>query len=144
MTSDSEVAELGGETTVPQHGAARPRDEPSLPSTIGRYRVQRTLGAGGMGIVYAANDPELGRTVAIKLVRERLGGLGAALRERLRREAQALARLSHPNVVSIHDVGVDGDQLFIVMQYVDGAVLDDWIAEHAPGRDGIIRLYLQA
>ncbi len=114
------------------------------PTTIGRYRILRRLGAGGMGVVYAAQDPELGRTVAIKVVRERLGDVRDAMRERLRREAQALARLTHPNVVSIFDVGVDGDQLYIVMQHVDGATIDDWIRTHHVDRAGIIALYLQA
>src|SRR5512142_440244 len=113
------ASEAGGAPTVPGHANAHTLED-ERPSTIGRYRVVRRLGAGGMGVVYAAHDPELGRTVAIKLVREHFRG-GAALQERLRREAQALARLHHPNVVSVHDVGVSDGQLYIVMQYVDGA-----------------------
>jgi tetratricopeptide (TPR) repeat protein len=113
------------------------------PTTLGRYRIERRLGEGGMGVVYAARDPELGRTVAIKRVREKLA-VGSGLRDRLRREAQALARLSHPNVVSAYDVGVDDGQLFIVMQYVDGVVLDTWLKERRPDAAGVLRLFVQA
>ena len=88
---------------------------------IGRYVVERRIGQGGMGVVYAARDPELGRGVAIKLLR---AGAPAA---RLRREAQALARLSHPNVVAVHDVGDHDGQTFIAMALVDGDNLRGWL-----------------
>ncbi len=88
---------------------------------MGRYLVLRTLGRGGMGTVYAAHDPELDRTVALKIVRRR-GTSGAQLRE----EAQTLARLSHPNVVTVHDVGDLPDGVFIAMTYVEGKTLRTW------------------
>jgi len=139
----SDNDDVGVVSTV---ASSAPIDEASGrdPTTIGRYRVLRRLGAGGMGVVFAAQDPELGRTVAIKVVRERIGDVREAMRERLRREAQALARLTHPNVVSIFDVGVDGDQLYIVMQHVDGATIDEWIRARALDRRAIVALYLQA
>ena len=137
------ASEAGGETTVPGHGSAAAATIRERPETIGRYRVIRRLGEGGMGVVYAAHDPELGRTVAIKVVHERLGG-GPAMQERLKREAQALARLSHPNVVSVHDVGVDRDRIYIVMQYVDGASLDEWIGARKPDAATIVAMFLQA
>ncbi|MBV1857512.1 MAG: serine/threonine-protein kinase [Nannocystaceae bacterium] len=93
--------------------------------TVGRYLVLRTLGRGGMGTVYAAHDPELDRTVALKIVRQRGSG-GAQLKE----EAQALARLSHRNVVTVHDVGDLEDGVFIAMGYVQGATLRVWSEEH--------------
>lgn len=88
---------------------------------VGRYLVLRTLGRGGMGTVYAAHDPELDRTIALKIVRRRGTG-GAQLRE----EAQTLARLSHPNVVTVHDVGDLPDGVFIAMEYVEGKTLRGW------------------
>ncbi|MEO7091776.1 MAG: serine/threonine-protein kinase [Polyangiales bacterium] len=97
------------------------------PRTVDRYRIVRRLGAGGMGVVYAARDPELGRDLAIKMLHR---GAPAA---RLRREAQALARLSHPNVVGVHDVGEHDGQVFVAMELVDGMNLRQWlVAKHTP------------
>nr|WP_276604722.1 protein kinase [Nannocystis sp. RBIL2] len=75
-------------------------------SAIGRFQIQRMLGSGGMGVVYAATDPQLGRTVALKLIQPTTAGEHAT--ERLLREAQAMARLQHPNVVAVHEAGVYG------------------------------------
>jgi eukaryotic-like serine/threonine-protein kinase len=91
----------------------------ATPPQVGRYVIERVLGAGGMGIVYAALDPELKRTVAVKLLR---GGM----QERLRREAQTLAQLAHPNVVAVFDVGEHDGRLFIAMEHVPGETLADW------------------
>ncbi|MCW5808316.1 MAG: serine/threonine protein kinase, partial [Deltaproteobacteria bacterium] len=115
----------------------------AAPARLGRYHIARRLGEGGMGVVYAARDPELGRTVAIKRVREKLA-VGSGLRDRLRREAQALARLNHPNVVSAYDVGVEDGQLFVVMQYVDGVSLEAWLKKHTPDPAGVVALFVQA
>ncbi|MCX4239425.1 tetratricopeptide repeat protein [Paraliomyxa miuraensis] len=90
-----------------------------------------------MGIVHEAHDPELGRRVAIKLVRA--GGD----QQRLRREAQALARLSHPNVVQVHECDIQDDQLFIVMELVRGKTLDQWQSRVRPWRE-CIEVYGQA
>lgn len=87
---------------------------------IDRFQVVRLLGVGGMGVVYEARDPELARSVALKLIHEP----DAHKVLRLLREAQALAQLQHPNVVAVHDVGTDGDQVFIAMELVDGTSLD--------------------
>jgi eukaryotic-like serine/threonine-protein kinase len=98
-------------------------------TSVGRYVIERKLGSGGMGVVYVADDPELGRKVAIKLVRplppRRMDPGGG--RARLLREAQAMAQLTHPNVVAIHDVGTLGEQVFIAMEYVEGSTLTDWL-----------------
>ena len=95
---------------------------PPRGSLFGRYVVLDVLGAGGMGVVYAAYDPDLDRRVALKLVHQRLlaGENGAEARSRLLREAQAMARLAHPHVLSVHDVGEVNGQLFIAMELVDG------------------------
>ena len=103
----------------------------------GRYRVVDRLGSGGMGVVYAAYDPELARAVAMKLIHVPGRGRAGALAE-----AQALARLSHPNVVPVHDVGADGDHVFIVMEIVRGQTLRRWSDGHT--RAEILRAYAQA
>lgn len=92
--------------------------------SFGRYELERRIGAGGMGVVYSAHDPQLGRAVAIKVLRDRDD---TASTEELLREARALARLSHPNVVQIHEVGVsDEGQAFVAMELVVGRTLFDW------------------
>src|SRR5262249_29705200 len=94
-------------------------------TTIGRYRVLGELGAGGMGRVLAAHDADLDRKVAVKVLRGHAGDLIAS--NRLLREAQAMARLAHPNVVTVFEAGTDGDQVFIAMELVDGQTLAAWL-----------------
>jgi eukaryotic-like serine/threonine-protein kinase len=84
-----------------------------------RYQLEKTLGSGGMAVVYLARDLMLERLVAIKLLREDFSE-DAAFRARFHQEAKAVANLSHPNIVTVHDFGLDGGRLFIVMEYVNG------------------------
>lgn len=98
------------------------------PRHIGRYPVERLLGEGAMGVVYLARDVRLERPVAIKVLRAGL----AAGEVRLEREARALARLSHPHVVTIHEVGDHQGQIFIVMEYVPGENLRRWMTRSQP------------
>jgi len=102
-------------------------------ATIGRYVLERQLGVGGMGVVYAAHDPELDRPVAIKLLRP--GRSDAVHRLRLQREAQAAARVTHPNVVVVHDVGVHGGQVYVTMELVRGATLRASVGRCRPWRE---------
>ncbi len=97
------------------------------PVTIGRFRVGRRIGVGALGVVHAAEDPQLQRTVALKLLRSRWRRDAAAWRERMLREARAMARLAHPNVVTVHEVGEDGDDVYIVMELVKGKTLRTWL-----------------
>lgn len=90
----------------------------------GRYNIVERLGAGGMGVVYRAEDSWLGRTVSIKVLRPELAADAEFLR-RFRREAKAAACLSHPNIVSLFDVGQDGDLHYLVMEYVPGHTLEE-------------------
>jgi eukaryotic-like serine/threonine-protein kinase len=97
---------------------------------IGRYGVLRELGRGGMGVTYIAYDEELDRKVALKLVRAE--ALGEESQKRLRREAQALARLAHPNIVAVHDVGLHHGQAFIAMEFVRGETVAGWLSVRSP------------
>ena len=112
------------------------------PVTVGRFTVQSRLGAGGMGTVYAAHDRLLDRKVALKLLhRARLPGGGD---DRLLREAQAMARLSHPNIVAVYEVGTHAGQLFIAMEFVHGQTLDAWLTTRTHPWQAVLRVLLAA
>src|SRR5262245_65515343 len=97
--------------------------------TIGRYKVVRQIGQGGMGSLFLAHDPVIDRLVAIKSMRE--GVDNDELRERFAREARAAGRLRHPNIVTIFDVGEHDGQPFIAMEYVPGATIGEMIRRRA-------------
>src|SRR6516162_3838858 len=111
-----------------------------------RYKLVEKLGGGGMGVVYLAEDPKLGRRVAIKLMEPKTSGNQSASegRARLFREAQALAQLSHPNVIAVHDVGTFADQVFIAMEYVEGSTLRQWLAERQRTWREVLSTFVQA
>jgi serine/threonine protein kinase/tetratricopeptide (TPR) repeat protein len=111
-------------------GGPRSRDYEPLArgTTIGRYVLLDQLGAGAMGVVYSAYDPELDRKLALKLLHPGASSREAkATRNRLKREAQALARLTHPNVITVHDVGTHGGRVFVAMEFVAGKTLRQWL-----------------
>jgi tetratricopeptide (TPR) repeat protein len=114
--------------------------------TVGRYVVIDRVGAGGMAVVYAAYDPELDRKVALKLLHPDASGSASAgdAKLRLLREAQATARLSHPNVVTVHDVGAYRDQVFIALEFVEGDTLWQRMADLRPRWREILTLFLSA
>jgi serine/threonine protein kinase/tetratricopeptide (TPR) repeat protein len=112
-------------------------------TSIGRFLALDPLGEGGMGVVYAAYDPELNRKVAIKLLHPRVGDL-AASRARLLREAQAMARLTHPNVVAVYDVGTFRDDVFVAMELVDGRTLWAWLKEKPRSWREVLGVFRQA
>ena len=99
--------------------------------TLGRYRIERRLGAGAMGVVYQAHDPQLDRKVAIKVVHPRLSRRADAA-ERLLREARAMAKLRHPNVVSVYDAGTTDGQLFVAMELIEGTSLGELLRRRTP------------
>jgi serine/threonine protein kinase len=113
---------------------------------VGRYVVLEKIGGGAMGVVYAAQDPQLDRKVALKLLRPGLGRgeSGDAVRARVAREAKAMARLSHPNVVTIFDVGTFLAQPFIAMEFIDGTTLRERMTLSRPAWQEALRLYLLA
>ena len=90
---------------------------------LGPFEILAPLGAGGMGEVYRARDTRLDRTVAIKLLPSELVNAPGRRVERFRHEARAIARITHPNICTLHDVGEDGSAIFLVMEYVDGVTL---------------------
>src|SRR5579871_271549 len=94
-------------------------------TAVGRYLLLELVGSGGMGDVYAAYDPKLGRRVALKLMNERVAAAKGT--ERFTREAQSVARLSHPNVVAIHDTGEFLDRVYLAMEFVEGQTLAGWL-----------------
>ncbi len=113
--------------------------------TIGRYVVLRRIGAGGMGVVFAAYDPQLDRRVALKLLRTGVGlGEGEA-KARLVREAQAIAQLSHPHVVAVYDVGTatTGD-VYIAMEFVEGDTLTNWLQRWERSWRDVVEMFVDA
>ena len=124
--------------------AAAKREAP--PTEIGRFLILREAGAGGMGVVYVAYDPELDRKVAVKLLQPGVSGSDReeSARVRLIREAKAMARLSHPNVVAVYDVGTYRGQVFIAMEYVEGEALATWLRSASRARAEVLRVFLEA
>jgi serine/threonine protein kinase len=98
-----------------------------VPPQFGRYRLDTVLGSGGMGIVYRAYDPQLARSVAIKVVKR--AGDDDGIRARLVREAQALAKVNHPNVCHVYDVGTEGEEVWVAMELIEGVTLRQWAGE---------------
>ncbi len=137
MRAPRELVETRESLAHSQHGN---REQPGLPDRLGRYVVLSQLGAGGMGVVYKAYDPELDRRVALKLL---LGPATSHAAARLKREAQAMARLSHPNVVPIFDVGEVGERLFVAMDLVDGTNLSAWMETRHPWQ-AVVDLFIGA
>ncbi len=133
--------DVRGEVLDELHGAHR-----TAGSTVGRYVLAEVLGDGGMGIVYAARDPQLDRRVAIKLLHARLAGADQTVMElRLAREAQAMARLSHPNVLTIFDLGIaDDGQVFMAMELVEGGTLKQWLNARPRRCHEVLAMFLDA
>jgi tetratricopeptide (TPR) repeat protein len=119
--------------TVSRAGPARASGQRES-STVGRFFLMNRLGAGGQAVVYAAYDPKLDRKIALKFLHAETGSDSSAGRAgiRLMREAQALARLQHPNVIAIHDVGTEGSDVYIAEEFVNGANLADWLLAKGP------------
>ncbi len=136
-----------GSAWAPTATVAEPEPEPEPGEMRGRYRIGERLGAGGMGVVFAAHDTELDRDVALKLLRRARAPAEAAWSEgraRLLREAQALAQLSHPHVVEVYDVGTSADGLYIAMAQVHGPTLRSWLRTGDRDWRTVVRMFLQA
>jgi eukaryotic-like serine/threonine-protein kinase len=118
-------------------------DVPAPGQTVGRFVVVKPLGAGAMGLVLAAYDPALDRKVALKLVQQDASSDSAG-RQRLLREAQAMARLSHPSVVTVFEVGTLTDAVFLAMEHVDGCTLREWLAAQKRSWRAVLSLFAAA
>ncbi|MFN0252042.1 MAG: protein kinase domain-containing protein [Kofleriaceae bacterium] len=143
--ADSNVATVPHEKLSPSQVTHLPKKNYTVGDRVGRYLVLSTLGTGGMGVVFSAYDPQLDRKVALKLLRSGLQITTTDAQKRLRREAQAIAQLSHPNVVAVYDVGAteDGD-LYIAMEFVEGDTLTTWLKKYPRTWREIIDVFLQA
>ncbi|HWB80684.1 MAG TPA: serine/threonine-protein kinase, partial [Nannocystaceae bacterium] len=123
-------------------------DRPQIPVRVGRFVVVDPIGEGGMGMVWRAFDPDLDRRVAVKLLRRAVDDTDERATARLVREAKAMAQLNHPNVCTVHEVGVHEGQVFVAMEYVDGGTLASWCGEHPRGTvartAALVRLFEQA
>ena len=110
---------------------------------VDRYQILGAVGRGGMGEVYAAYHPDLDRRIALKVVSES-GARAPERRARLLREARAIARLSHPNVISVHDAGTVGDRVYIAMAFIDGETVDAWLRARARSWREILDVFVAA
>ncbi|MEX1369477.1 MAG: serine/threonine-protein kinase [Nannocystaceae bacterium] len=145
-----DATELGDEGSGPQGSGpvARERSESRLAplqrgDAVGRYTVLSRLGAGGMGVVYVAYDPELDRNVALKLLHPS-GRREQRARARLLREAQALAKLAHPNVVAVFDAGEHEGEVWLAMELIEGYTLRRWLELATPRWPERLRVLLDA
>ena len=138
---DDELSRTRTATAVALPSSTGPgRELAPVGEEIGRYRLERELGAGGMGAVHAAFDPDLERRVAVKVLRS--GGGGAE--QRLLREARAMARLVHPNVVTVHEVGSASGRDYIAMELVDGHTLAEWLRSERRSERAILDAFMAA
>jgi hypothetical protein len=126
-------------------GEESPLRAPKPGDRVGRYRLLEILGVGGMGVVYTGEDPELGRKIALKVIRTDLvAASGIELQKRLQHEARAMAKISHPNVVIVHDIGTIDGHVFVAMEYVQGKNLREWLSsEERPFAD-VVDTFLAA
>ena len=124
----AELCDAAGEHELQGKAELESEPGPGPGDSVGRFVLERLLGVGGMGAVWAARDPSLGRFVALKLVRSRSwnGGDSSQHHQRLLQEAKAMANLAHPNVVPVFEVGEAGAQVFVVMELVEGETLAKW------------------
>ena len=134
------------ETDLTNQQSVEERKKLDRGATLGRYVIIEPIGAGGMGEVYRAYDPLLNRGVALKILSVKHHDIKVEekAKTRLLREAQALAQLSHPNVVEVYDVGIVEDEVFIAMALVEGMTLQDWLKETTHDRSEIIDVMLAA
>jgi len=144
------AAEPGRQRATPLPPPRSSAESPPAPliekgQKLGRYLMLDKLGEGGMGVVHAAYDPELDRKVALKILSARFNTSAAGpAKQRLVREAQAMARVSHPNVIAVHDVGEVNDQVFVAMELVDGGTLNRWFKDTQRTWKEILKVFVDA
>jgi predicted Ser/Thr protein kinase len=142
MADGAQSDELARTATAPSSTSEPKEPAPPLGDTLGRYRLERALGEGGMGVVHAAFDPDLERRVALKVLRTT--DVSGEARQRLLREARAMARLTHPNVVTVHEVGSANGRDYVAMELVEGETLADWLRAKTRTQAEIIDVFRAA
>ncbi|HZJ66522.1 MAG TPA: serine/threonine-protein kinase, partial [Kofleriaceae bacterium] len=142
MASDPKGDELGRTATDVACLSSPATPSEPLGASVGRYRLERELGAGAMGVVHAAFDPDLERRIALKVLR--VAAPGTHAKDRLLREARAMARLAHPNVVTVHEVGTTNGRDFIAMELIQGETLADWLRSEDRRAVDIIAAFVAA
>jgi predicted Ser/Thr protein kinase len=130
-----------GTLELPASDRVAPASELGRGAMIGHFVIDGRLGGGGMGVVYAGRDVDLGRPVAIKLVRADVDH--PAYHARLLREAQVMARLEHPNVVRVYEIGSDLGRLFVAMELVDGLTLTQWLRAEPRSTRDVVAMFRQ-
>ena len=132
VAGDDTLGTRAGEHTLEGASASASHRRLRRSEEVGRYVVLDELGAGGMGIVYAAYDPELDRKIALKLLHDHVGVTSTSRasegHRRLIREAQAMAKLNHPNVVTVYDAGEHRGRVYVAMEFIEGVTLARWPA----------------
>jgi serine/threonine protein kinase len=118
-------------------------DIQDIPPTIGRYKILGCLGVGGMGVVYSAHDEALDRKLAIKVLHSHVWDTSGRRRERLLREAQAMAKVTHPHLVTVHEVGTEDGQLFVAMEFVPGPSLERWLVTEVRSWQQVVVVFRQ-
>lgn len=145
-STDDAVARLVNSPTLDgEPGGPPPADVSHIEvraSRVGRFVLLRRLGSGGMGSVFAAYDEQLDRKVALKILHKTQAG-NSEQRLRTLREARAAARISHPNVIAIYDVGETNGNIYIAMEYVDGGTLLNWQQRGDRSWEDILEMYLR-
>jgi serine/threonine-protein kinase len=137
-------AETATGKELPDGSSAGPSVELARGTDVGRYVILGRIGQGGMGVVYAAYDSDLDRKVALKFLQADRIDVGGVREMRLLREAQAMARLSHPNVVAVYELGSFEDHVFLAMEFVDGVDLGEWLARKERTGAEILGVFLAA
>jgi eukaryotic-like serine/threonine-protein kinase len=129
------------ETLADESLPAQPSSQLQPGTRLDRYHILEIVGRGGMGVVYAAYDPDLDRKVALKVLHERGGPVDANAQRRLLREAQAMAKLAHPNVITVHEARAVEGRVFISMEFVEGGTLGRWLATQAPELPQVLAMF---
>ncbi|MDC0719962.1 serine/threonine-protein kinase [Nannocystis bainbridge] len=123
---------------------ARAGEASTLSRRVGRFILLQRIGTGAMGVVYAAYDDRLDRKVAIKVLRPQEPKHSARAQLRLLREAQAMARLAHPNVVGVHEVGTEGTDVYVAMEFIRGVTVQAWLADKSRTWQEVVDVFVQA